>query len=39
LDAFPKIAAAVKQDSATLQMTLREIAADPYTIFLHSVWK
>ncbi len=39
LDALPKIAAAVKQDSATLQLTLREIAADPYTIFLHSVWK
>lgn len=39
LDAFPKIAAAIKQDPATLQMTFREIAADPYTIFLHSVWK
>jgi len=36
--AFPKIAAAIKQDPDTLQVTFREIAGDPYTIFLDRVW-
>jgi len=38
VDALPKIAAAIKQDPATLQVAFREIAEDPYTIFLSSVW-
>ena len=36
--AFPKIAAAIKQDPDTLQLTFRAIARDPYTIFLDRVW-
>lgn len=36
--ALPKIAAAIKQDPDTLQLTLRQIAEDPYTLFLHRVW-
>jgi len=37
--AFPKIAAALKQDPDTLQIALRQIADDPFTIFLCKVWK
>jgi hypothetical protein len=37
--AFPKIAAALKQDTETLQITFREIAEDPYTIFLDRCWE
>lgn len=36
--AFPKIAGAIKQDEATLQLAFREIAGDPYTVFLQRVW-
>jgi hypothetical protein len=36
--AFPLIAAAIKQDPATLQLAFRQIADDPYTIFLTRVW-
>ncbi len=36
--AFPKIAKAIKQDPGTLQVAFREIAEDPYTIFLNRVW-
>ena len=36
--AFPKIASALKQDPETLQIVFREIAEDPYTIFLSRVW-
>jgi hypothetical protein len=36
--AFPKIAAAIKQEPDTLQITFRQIAEDPYTIFLDRVW-
>jgi hypothetical protein len=36
--AFPLIAAAIKQDPATLQLVFREIAGDPFTDFLCSVW-
>lgn len=35
---FPLIAAAIKQDPATLQLVFRQIAYDPYTIFLRRVW-
>jgi hypothetical protein len=37
--AFDKIAAKVNQDPATLQIVFREIADDPYTIFLDRVWQ
>lgn len=36
--AMPLLAAAVNQDPATLQVTFRQIAEDPYTIFLEEVW-
>jgi hypothetical protein len=36
--AFPLIAAAVKQDPATLQLAFRQIARDPFTDFLCRVW-
>jgi len=36
--AFPLIAAAIKQNPSTLQIAFRQIAEDPYTIFLQSVW-
>jgi hypothetical protein len=36
--AFPKIASALKQDPETLQIVFRQIAEDPYTIFLSRVW-
>jgi hypothetical protein len=36
--AFPLIAAAIKQDPATLQLAFRQISDDPYTVFLTQVW-
>jgi hypothetical protein len=36
--AFPKIASAIKQDPDTLQIAFREIAKDPYAIFLDRVY-
>jgi hypothetical protein len=36
--AFPLIAAAIKQDPATLQVVFRQIAGDPFTDFLCRVW-
>ena len=36
--AFPMIAKAVNQDPATLQITFRNISADPYTAFLYTIW-
>ena len=36
--AFPKYADALNQAPETLQVVLREIAEDPYTIFLDEVW-
>jgi len=36
--AFPLIAAAIKQDPATLQLAFRQISGDPYTVFLKRVW-
>jgi hypothetical protein len=36
--AFPLIAAAINQNPATLQITFRQIAEDPYTQYLASVW-
>ena len=36
--AFPKIAAAINKDEDTLQLAFREIAGDPYTVFLQGVW-
>ena len=36
--AMPLIASAIKQEEKTLQITFRQIAEDPYTIFLHEVW-
>jgi hypothetical protein len=36
--ALPMIAVAVKQDRLTLERTLRQIAEDPYTLFLKRVW-
>jgi hypothetical protein len=36
--AFGLIATALKQDPASLQITFREIAEDPYTVFLFRVW-
>jgi hypothetical protein len=36
--AMPLIATAIKQDVATLQLVFRQIADDPYTIFLDRVW-
>jgi hypothetical protein len=36
--AFPKIAAALNQEPETLQIVFRQIAKDPYTIFLYSIW-
>ena len=36
--ALPKIAAVIKQDLETAQLAFREIAEDPYTIFLENVW-
>jgi hypothetical protein len=35
---FPLIAAILKQDPDTLQIVFREIAEDPFTIFLDRVW-
>jgi hypothetical protein len=37
--AFPLLAAAIHQDTATLQIVFRQIAEGPYTEFLVSVWK
>ncbi|HEX4240172.1 MAG TPA: hypothetical protein VHZ53_02095 [Steroidobacteraceae bacterium] len=36
--AFPLLAAAVKQSPATFQIVMRQIADDPYTIFLTRIW-
>jgi hypothetical protein len=36
--ALPRIAAAVNQDPLTLVRTLRQIAEDPYTVFLKQIW-
>jgi len=36
--ALPKIAAAINQDSVTLQVVFRQISEDPFTQFLQSVW-
>jgi len=36
--AIPLIAAAVRQDVATVQIVLRQIAEDPFTVFLERVW-
>ena len=36
--AIPVIAKALNQDPATAQFMLRQIAADPYTLFLQHVW-
>jgi hypothetical protein len=36
--ALPLIAAAIHQDPATVQLVFRQIAGDPYTIFLERVW-
>lgn len=36
--ALPKLAATLGQDPATVQLVFREIAADPFTTFLSSVW-
>jgi hypothetical protein len=36
--AVPQIAAAIKQTPDTLQLVFRQIAEDPYTIFLDSIW-
>jgi len=36
--ALPLIAAAIKQDPATLQLAFRQIADDPFSIFLERVW-
>ena len=38
LAAFPKIAAALKQEPETVQLAFREIAGDPFTRFLSLVW-
>jgi hypothetical protein len=38
LAAFPLMAAAISQDQATLQIVFRQIAEDPYTVFLERVW-
>ncbi len=36
--AMPHIAATIGQNEATLQVTLRQIAEDPFTVFLGRVW-
>jgi hypothetical protein len=36
--ALPKMAAAINQDPATLQIVFRQISEDPFTNFLESVW-
>lgn len=36
--ALPILATAIKQDPATLQITFRQIAGDPYTEFLFTIW-
>jgi hypothetical protein len=36
--ALPLIAAAIKQTPATLELAFRQIAEDPYTVFLNRVW-
>ena len=36
--ALPKIAAAIGQDPDTLQIVFREIAQDPFTVYLCAVW-
>jgi hypothetical protein len=36
--AIPVIAKALSQDPATAQFMLRQIAADPYTLFLQHIW-
>jgi hypothetical protein len=36
--ALPKIALKVGQDVETLQIAFRQIACDPFTIFLSRVW-
>jgi hypothetical protein len=35
---LPQIAAAVKQSPETLQFAFRQIADDPYTVFLENIW-
>lgn len=37
--ALPKIAAAIGQTPETLQIVFREIAEDPFTIYLDAVWE
>jgi hypothetical protein len=36
--AIPVVAKALNQDAATAQFMLRQIAADPYTLFLQHIW-
>jgi hypothetical protein len=36
--AFLVIAAAIKQDPAALLLTFRQIAEDPYSVFLYEIW-
>jgi hypothetical protein len=36
--AIPLVAAAIRQDEATLQIVFRQIAEDPFTVFLERVW-
>jgi hypothetical protein len=36
--AIPVIAQALNQNPATAQFMLRQIAADPYTLFLQHIW-
>ncbi|MHA6887381.1 hypothetical protein [Ralstonia pseudosolanacearum] len=36
--ALPMIAAKLGQDEKALQITFRQIAEDPFTVFLHRVW-
>lgn len=38
VDAFPLIAAKINQDPKTLQIVFRQIACDPFTLFLAKVW-
>jgi hypothetical protein len=38
LQALPKIATAIKQEPETLQVVFRQIAEDPFTVFLEKIW-
>lgn len=38
VSALPKVAEVLKQDPATVAITLSEIAEDPFTVFLDRVW-